>query len=127
MTTERIQRTPVSGYRSVLTLNRQDPAYHYRWVNDIDGRVELFLNGGYEHVTTKEGGDVGTKRVGTATNIGTNVSKPVGQGITAYLMKIKREWYDQDQQDKLKLIKEQERELYGQQIGAHGYGSITTS
>ena len=127
MTEARIERTPVSGYRSVLSLSNQDPAYHYRWVNDLEGRIEIFRNGGYEHVITKDGGEVGTKRVGTATNIGTNVSKPVGQGVTAYLMRIKKEWYEQDQLDKLKLIKEQERELFSQKIGAHGYGSISTT
>lgn len=125
-TEQRIERTPVSGYRSVLTFSNRDPAFVYRWVNDIDDRIKRFLNGGYEHVSVNEG-DVGEKRVGTATAVGTYHSKPVGQGITAYLMKIRREWYEQDQKEKLTQVREQEQELFNTKVGEHGYGSIRVS
>jgi hypothetical protein len=106
----RVKRTPVSGFRNVLTYSAKDPGYIYRWVNDLDTRIQMFQEAGYEFIPTGEG-QVGDKRVGTATELGSVVSKPVGNNTTAYLMRIKQEWYEEDQQKKLDHIKRQERDM----------------
>lgn len=123
--TERVQRTPVSGYRSVLTYSNKEPGYVYRFVNDYEGRIQVFLNAGYELVPTGEG-QVGDKRVGTATDMGTIVSRPAGGGITSYLMRIKQEWYDEDQQVKLAHIKQMEQDMADQKGSfVNGYGKVS--
>lgn len=119
---QRVKRTPVSGYRNVLTYSAKDPGYVYRWVNDLDTRIQIFQDAGYEFVPTGEG-QVGDKRVGTASDVGSWVSKPVGSGITAYLMKIKQEWFEEDQQKKLDLIRRQEVDMSDQSGNLfNGYG-----
>lgn len=123
-TTDRPNRTPVSGYRNVMTYSNKEPGYVYRFVNDLEGRIQIFLNAGYELVPTGEG-QVGDKRVGTATDMGSVVSRPAGGGITAYLMRIKQEWYDEDQQKKLNHIRQLEQEMADQAVNfVNGYGKV---
>ena len=102
-------RTPVSGHRNVLTVKDRDPSFVYRWVNDIDERIEMYKDGGWEPVTEKL--QVGDKRVGTATTQGSAISKPVGNGIKAVLMRIKKEWYEEDQEAKLSRVRQIEADL----------------
>jgi hypothetical protein len=104
----RPKRTPL-GMANRLTFKGLNPAYNYRVINDKDGRLQRAIDGGYEFVeSTEELGDV---RVADATKIGSKVSKPVGHGITGYLMRIKREWYDEDQSKKQERVDEIERSM----------------
>jgi hypothetical protein len=121
--TERPTRIPVSGEgRNILSINDQDPNYVYRWVNDVEGRIDRFKAGGYEFVhSTDIAGDRSTEN---ASNASTVLSKKVGNGITAYAMRIKREWYEEDQASKAKAIDDKEeslfRELNKQEVGLTG-------
>jgi len=97
------KRVPVGGNRDILTVLNKEKNYTYRWVNDVDGRITKFKLADYEHVYMNEGVEVGAVGdVKQGTNVGTIVSKSVGQGITAYLMKIKTEFYNEDQAAKQK-------------------------
>ena len=107
--TNRPTRTPVSQQRHLLTVQSRDPGFVYRWVNDIDARIEMYKEGGWESVT--ENLKVGDTKVGTATAVGSAISKPVGNGITAVLMRIKKEWYDEDQAAKLARVRQLEDDL----------------
>lgn len=98
MEKKRPTRTPVSGARDVLAVQNQDPNYVYRWVNDTEGRLEKFKAAGYEPVTSDL--EVGGKTVDRNSKLGSVITKSVGGKVTAVLMRIPREWYDEDQKAK---------------------------
>lgn len=94
----RPQRTPI-GQRNVLTVAGKDPNYVYRIVNDSGDRVQEFLDAGYELVQ-EDSVRVGDKRVNKASAEGTVSQISVGQGQKAFVMRIKKEWYEEDQSAK---------------------------
>jgi hypothetical protein len=60
--------------------------YHQHWFNDDENRIGQAKEGGYEHVTSKNGTPV-SRRVGTT---------KAGGVLNAYLMEIPQEWYEED-------------------------------
>lgn len=120
----RPQRTPV-GTRNILTVKGKDPNYVYRIVNDIDDRVQQFKDAGYELVPEQTAA-VGDKRVNAASSEGSNKQISVGQGTKAYLMRIKREWYDEDQAAKQGQVAALERATKEKALdGTYGELEIT--
>lgn len=103
-------RVPMGARRLKLQLSDADQkAFEEaglvcRWVNDADGRVERALAGGYEFARQEEARSVGAMELHQDnSDIGGKVSKVVSRGepiIRAYLMKIKKEFYDEDQEAK---------------------------
>ena len=103
----RVSRTPI-GTRNILTVKGKDPNYVYRHVNDMDDRISMFQEAGYELVQD-ESVVVGDKRVNAASSLGSAKAVSVGQGTKAYLMRIKRDWYEEDQAKKLSNVADIER------------------
>ncbi len=103
----RPQRTPV-GTRNILTVKGKDPNYEYRIVNDVDDRIQQFQDAGYELVD-KDTATVGDKRVNAASSTGSVKDISVGGGQRAYLMRIKKEWFEEDKARKLRQVAEIER------------------
>lgn len=96
----RRNRVPVSGNRDILTVEGLESGYVGRWVNDIDHRIQKYLDAGYVFVDPS-GKTLGETTVDNArTSEGSVTSKYVGKGVTAYLMAQKKEWYDEDQAEK---------------------------
>lgn len=98
---ERKQRIPVSGPRDILTVSDKDPNYFYRWVKDSPGRVQRFIDGGYEIVNHQA--QVGQRTVDSGSRVGSAVTRNDGGG-TLVLMRISLEWYNEDQEAKLAQI-----------------------
>ena len=100
-------RVPFGARRSKLQLSDDEAAafaeagYVLRWINDRDGRIERAIAGGYQYVKPEEATSVGSTEIGQGnTDLGGKVSKVVSRGepvIRAYLMKIKKKYYDEDQ------------------------------
>lgn len=122
-TVKRPRRTPINGQRSVLGVKGKDPAYEYRIVNDINDRISEFQERGYE-IVTNEGVTVGDKRAGKASASGSPVEISVGQGTHAFLMRIKKEWYQEDQKAKADLINRTEADIKAETKRDGNYGSI---
>ena|SRR3990167_9525864 len=98
----RVKRTPVSGARDILTVRDKDPNYVYRWVNSsVVGRVLKFQDGGYEVVQANP--EVGQNTVDKGTQLGSTVQRQSG-GSVLLLMRIKKEWYDEDQAAKMEEV-----------------------
>lgn len=95
----RPQRTPI-GTRNVLTVKGKDPNYEYRIVNDVDDRITQFQEAGYELVS-EDSVQVGDKRVNAASSVGSAKHIAVGGGTKAFVMRIKKDWYEEDQARKL--------------------------
>jgi hypothetical protein len=94
----RTQRVPV-GTRQVLTVSGKEPGYEYRIINDSGDRVQEFLEAGYELVDS-DSVRVGDKRVNNASAEGSKAQLSVGQGQKAFVVRIKKEWYEEDQMKK---------------------------
>lgn len=107
------KRTPlrgkIDGRKNKLTIKGKEPGFEYRVVNDDDDRVLDLQDRGYEIVT--HAATVGDKRAGIPKKEGSPIQISVGGGKKAYLMRIKKEWYDEDQATKQIEVDEQEAAL----------------
>lgn len=123
--TERKTRIPVSGNRNILTLENLDPAYNYRWVNDVEGRLNRFVAGGWAFATKT--GEVGDRTADSSSGTSSVVSKEVGAGVTAYLMRIKMEWFEEDKAAKAAQIDKSEESMKRQLNSKEdaSYGKVT--
>lgn len=108
----RTRRTRAYGPRDILAVANQDPNYVYRWVSDDPsrpGRVERLKEIGYEVVTGDV--EVGDKAVDRNTKVGSAVTRVGGGGVTLVLMRIPKEWFDEDQAAKQEKVDAQERAM----------------
>lgn len=104
LTTKELRERPKrasTANRSRLTVRDQDPNYRYRIVNanlesDPD-RVQDLLDRGYEIVPPKQAGQLGDKKVDNPSPLGSAGQISVGRGTKAIVMRIPKEWYDEDQ------------------------------
>lgn len=94
----RVRRTPV-GQRNILTVSGKEPGFQYRFVNDTADRIQEFLDNGWEKVPASDV-RVGDKRINSPTNVGTDSVASVGGGQKAYLLRIREDWYKEDQDAK---------------------------
>jgi len=121
-------RVPFGARRMKLQLSDadqkrlDDSGYVGRWINDQDGRVEQAQAGGYMFMKPEEARSVGTTEIHQGnSDLGGKVSKIVSRGearqIRAFLMKIKKEYYDEDQ-----LAKEQTNLRVEEALAGEGQG-----
>lgn len=94
----RVKRTS-NVVRNRLTVNGKEDGYVYRVVNDTEDRIQQFVELGYEIVKDKDV-TVGDKRVDKATSEGSLKQLSVGGGQKAFVMRIPKDWYDEDQATK---------------------------
>ena len=109
-------RNVFNGTEGKLKVTGEIPGYHLYIMNDSPGRISTALDGGYEFVSPSEIGQVGMGIVSKNTDLGVEdrVRFRVGvdehgAGLFAYLMKIRQEWYEEDQkaiQDRVDLTDE---------------------
>jgi hypothetical protein len=128
---ERPRRSPLSG-KSRLDIKDRDPNYVYRIVNvnlesDPD-RVQDLMERGYEIVSKDNAGQVGDKRVDNPSALGSAGQISVGKGTKAIVMRIPREWYDEDQKIKQQEVDATEaradkRADYGSQVITNSLGN----
>jgi len=107
---ERKKRVPLGGYRSKLAIpeNLVDrKRYVPRWINDIPGRINQARDGGYTNVEDPNTGEDITAIVGRDES---------GQPITAYLMQIDKDFYEEDFQEKQKEVDKIDEAIYGGKI-----------
>ena len=90
--TGRKKRTPINGYRDVLKVDGQDPNYHYAWIGD--NMVPKFEAADYEFVTHDV--VVGDRKINAASQLGSKISMPSGNGRTLFLMRQLLEYYNED-------------------------------
>ena len=85
--------------------DKKDPNFAYRWFNDTPGRIEQkTVHDDWDVVTTDKNGEP------------YDASRPVGPGpdgkpIYAKLCRKRKEYYDQDEAEKMKAIKAQEDDM----------------
>ncbi len=118
---KRKKRTPLGSFRAKMAVDPNlFPKHHLRWINDELNRISYALNAGYEFVSSDElaNTDVGDRDVlPNNTDSGTRVSQVVGTKedsapLTAFLMKIPLEFYEEDQIEKQRIISESETAMF---------------
>jgi len=97
------QRGTFNGTRGKLQVGNSIPGYHLYIFNDTPGRITAAQDNGYEFVTPDEVGGTTANVVSRNTDLGDKVRFLVGSNdgepTYAYLMKIKQEWWEEDQKD----------------------------
>jgi hypothetical protein len=94
-------------------------------VNNTEDRIMRFQEAGYE-VVQDENVQVGDKRASTASAIGSAKEIPVGGGIRGVVMRIKREWHEEDQAEKQKRVDDVEASIKRKALDGT-YGSLEVS
>lgn len=116
------KRVPINGSRDVLTVKGIPEDLHSCWVNDYN--VQRYLDAGYSYWTGTE--PIGDRKVDKDSSMASSVmAKNVGNDVTAYLMVIPKELYDEDMKRFHADIDAQESILFRSQKQAEGrYGDI---
>lgn len=117
----RVSRPPI-GQRNRLSVRDQEPGFVYRIVNDVDDRVHLMQEQGYEIVSNTK---VGDKRVDLPSSAGSASVISVGQGTKAVVMRQRKEFYDEDQAAKASLVDSTEQTMRQDARKASDYGSLS--
>lgn len=107
--------------RGPLSVRGKENGFHYRIVNDIDDRIVEFQEAGYEVVKDTDV-SIGDKRVDKSSNLGGAKHFAVGGGQKAVLMRIRQDWYDEDQAEKANQIAQQELAIKKDALGGTDYG-----
>lgn len=118
----RQRRSSINGTRNVLTVKGQEAGYVYRIVNDTGDRIQQLQELGYELVNDVQ---VGDRRVAVASKEGSPVQVSVGGGMKGYVMRIQKDWYDEDQKAKQARVDELEGTMKADAKNAADYGSLT--
>lgn len=103
----------------------KDPNYVYRFVNDSGSRIHNFQAAGYEFVQDTDL-TVGDSRVFDPNDLGSNKRVISNDGTTSYLMRIKKEFYDEDQAAKAAQNDETEKAMK-RDATQDRYGSLKIS
>lgn len=117
-------RVPIGARRDITAVKDQDPNFKYRFVNDKPGRIEMYKEAGYDLV---ESAQVGDSNVDGTHNEDGVVSRDMGKGDTAYLMRKRMDWHKEDQAEKQKIVDETEADMHrdiNETKGDGRYGKI---
>ena len=100
--TVRKRRNVFNGTEVKLGVREQIPGYHLYIFTDTGSRIQEALDSGYEFVTPTEVGGVSENVVSRNGDLGERIRylvNPRAEGTEqyGYLMKIRQEWYEEDQ------------------------------
>lgn len=115
----RPKRIPV-GTRNRFEVINKNPDFEYRVVTDRDNRIQMFVDAGYEVAPPSEAAQIALSRVDAAQPEGKH-SLAVGNGQTGILMRIPKEWYEEDQKAKDEVNKKLVESIEKPE-GAYGKG-----
>lgn len=99
----RPDRIPVyeANRNKITVANLDHKNFMYRWVNDTENRLDMFLQAQWDFVP-KQGLTVGDGGIDMSSRTTSAMSKGMGGGVIAYLMRIPMELWlaDQDRKEK---------------------------
>lgn len=116
----RPERQPISGIKNLLNVIGIRPGYHACWVNEPN--VPAYQAAGYTFVENDV--SFGATHVQQANPHGARYAKNVGLGMTAYLMEIPNDYYEQDREREAEEIAASEASIRGDARSAgldHGF------
>ena len=122
-TAKRLKRPPVNGKGDVLTLSGQDDRYVYRIFNDKGTRIATHKDYGWEPCS-KDDIEIGTKNALHAGDLAT-VTVDSSTGEKGLVMRLRKDWYDEDQKAKQDAIDETEKSITGESEKDGNYGKVS--
>ena len=125
-TEKRVTRKPLHQRGPHTISGEKDPDFQYRFVNDVGSRIHQMKEAGYELVTDDDM-VVGESRVSDPTSQGSAKRVISKDGTVGYLMRQKKEWYEEDQAAKQAKNDELEQSMKNEATQQGYYGSIKTS
>jgi hypothetical protein len=98
----RKKRNVFNGTEAKISVQQQIEGYHLHVFTDTGGRIQQAMDNGYEFVTPDEVGGVSENVVSRNGDLGERIRflvNPRAEGTEqyGYLMKIRQEWYEEDQ------------------------------
>jgi hypothetical protein len=125
--TVRPSRIPVASSRAPLTVKGFDHKnFVGRWVADLEGRIQMFLDAGYEFVQKDEIKKAGEDTVETSRKgLDSRISKPGGRGVQLYLMRTPRTFWEEDRKAKDIEVDRTEEGLKKTSKSSADYGKLT--
>ena len=98
----RKRRNVFNGTEAKISVRTQIEGYHLHVFTDTGGRIQEAMDSGYEFVRPEEVGGVSENVVSRNGDLGERIRflvNPRAQGTEqyGYLMKIRQEWYEEDQ------------------------------
>jgi len=98
----RKKRNVFNGTEAKISVQQQIEGYHLHVFTDTGGRIQAAMDNGYEFVTPDEVGGVSENVVSRNGDLGERIRylvNPRAEGTEqyGYLMKIRQEWYEEDQ------------------------------
>ena len=121
----RVARTPIAS-RNDLTVRGKKEGFEYRIVNDTADRIQAFQEAGYELVDASEV-SIGDKRINNASPEGSKAQLSVGKGDKAFLMRQRKDFYDEDQAAKAAKVSQLENTMKSDVVNAGGRFEIERS
>jgi len=96
------RRNVFNGTQTKLSVHNLIEGYHLHWLNDREGRIQTAVDAGYEFVKPAEVGNTQINVTERGGDLGDRVRQYVGideagSPLYAYLMKIREDWYEEDQ------------------------------
>ena len=123
-----IQKRSGLGGRDILTVQDlpDTDKFHYHWINDVGDRLYKRYKEGYDFVE-KGGLTAGDITVESARGTDSLLKKGVGGGVTAYLMKIPMELYEEYSAEQRAINARVDEEIRGSGNQPGVYGDVKVS
>ena len=123
-----IQKRSGLGGRDILTVQDlpDTDKFHYHWINDVGDRLYQRYKEGYDFVE-KGGLTAGDITVESARGTDSLLKKGVGGGVTAYLMKIPMELYEEYSAEQRAINARVDEEIRGSGNQPGVYGDVKVS
>lgn len=121
--TRKTRKPLTDGFSDRISIRGKDPAYEYYIATDRPGRVDRMEEAGWEKVTDKET-TVGSSRIGLPTQEGSVRTIALGGGEVGVLMKIKKEWYDEDSATKQRKARDAVAQIQKDVKESSDYGRV---
>jgi hypothetical protein len=106
-------------------LKNTDPNFVYRVANDQGDRVEQLKELGYE-IVDAGAVRVGDRRVDLGKTVGSAATLALGRGDNGVVMRIRKEWYDEDQKNKQVEVSRSEQTMK-EDARKNNYGKLDIS
>lgn len=88
----RKERNSITGTRLKLALEGEEPGFHYAWINEEN--VGTATDCSYEFVTHAI--KVGNRHIDVSKMQGSYITRNVGGGVIAYLMRVPQDLFESD-------------------------------
>ena len=119
---KRVTRKPLFQRGPQSISGDKDSNFVYRFVNDTGARIDQMKQAGYE-IVIDDDLTVGDSRVSDATQQGSGKRVISKDGTVSYLMKQRKEFYEEDQKSKQEYVDATEQTMK-QQASEGMYGSL---